>query len=48
MVIMDLVKKCAESPFDSNQDYISLVETVVADGGVLPPLCIMKGAVVLF
>ena len=48
VVTMDLAKKCAESPSDSNRDHVSLVETVSADGSVLPPLCIMKGAVVLF
>jgi hypothetical protein len=48
VVTMDLAKKCAESPSDSNRDHVSLVETVSADGSVLPPLCIMKGVVVLF
>ena len=48
MVTMDLVKKCVESPSDSNRDHISLVEAIAANGGVLPPLCIIKGAVVLF
>ena len=48
MVTIDLVKKYTESPFDLNQDHISLVETVAANGGVLPPLCIIKGAIVLF
>ena len=48
MVIIDLVKKCVESPSDLNRDHISLVEAITADGGVLPPLCIIKGAIVLF
>ena len=45
---MDLVKKYTESPSDSNWDHISLVETVAANSSVLPPLYIIKGAIVLF
>ena len=48
MVIIDLVKKYVKSPSDSNRDYISLVEAIATDGGILPPLCIINGAVVLF
>jgi len=48
VVIIDLAKKCVESPSDLNRDYISLIETIAANSGVLPPLYIIKGAVILF
>ncbi|KAF2189817.1 hypothetical protein K469DRAFT_562492 [Zopfia rhizophila CBS 207.26] len=37
-----------ESPSETNYDHISLVETISADGDVLPPACIFKGRVILF
>jgi hypothetical protein len=39
--------KAAESPSETNRDFITMVEAISAGGGTIPPLAIMKAARIL-